>query len=199
MPVPDAARPSLAGLLREAGVSTALLTDEPQVTRHPLATDFDEIVEIDPPWQPQTAGQIEQTHLARCFMQMIRWLETAREPFVLWCHLGSLGMSWDAPLEFRQAYCEEGDPPPPETAEVPDRILPADYDPDELLGIRQSYCGQVTLLDTCFGALLEFLDGGLGSQTVLTLGSCAASRWASICASGHATRPCSAKWSKCHC
>lgn len=174
-PPPPASRPSLAALLREAGVNTALLTDEPQVGQHPLAVDFDELVEIDPPWQPQTAKDIERTHLARCFMQIIRWLERARGPFVLWCHLGGLGTTWDAPLKFRQAYCEEGDPPPPDGAEAPDRMLPADCDPDELLGVVQSYAGQVTLLDTCLGALLEFLDGThagrLGQETLLTLTS----------------------------
>ena len=98
VPPPPESRPSLAALLREAGVTTALLTDEPQVARHPLAVDFDELIEIDPPWQPQTAGEIEQTHFARCFVQMIDWLEAARGPFLLWCHLGGLGTTWDAPL-----------------------------------------------------------------------------------------------------
>ena len=169
---PPEPRPSLAALLREAGVTTVLLTDEPQVARHPLSVDFDEVIEIDPPWQPQSAAEIEQTHFARCFVQIINWLEAARGPFLLWCHLGGLGTTWDAPLKFRQAYWEEGDPPPPSTADVPDRMLPADYDPDELLGISQSYAGQITLLDTCLGALLEFLDGPpAGRETLLTLNS----------------------------
>jgi arylsulfatase A-like enzyme len=90
----------------------------------------------------------------------------------MWCHLGGLGSAWDAPLEFRQAYCEEGDPPPPETAEVPERMLPADYDPDELLGVVQSYSGQITLLDTCLGAFLDFFYGlSISSETLLTLTS----------------------------
>jgi arylsulfatase A-like enzyme len=37
-------------------------------------------------------------------------------------------------------------------------MLPADYDPDELLGICQSYAGQVTLLDACLGALMEEIE-----------------------------------------
>jgi arylsulfatase A-like enzyme len=149
----------LAALLREAGVSTALLTDEPQIARHPLSVDFDELIEIDPPWQPETAASLDETHFARCFMEIIRWLETAREPFLLWCHLSGLGVTWDAPQEFRQAYWEEGDPPPPAGADVPERMLASDHDPDTLLGVVQSYAGQVTLFDACLGALLEFLDG----------------------------------------
>jgi arylsulfatase A-like enzyme len=86
--------------------------------------------------------------------------------------LGGLGTTWDAPLKFRQSYQDEGDPPPPEDAEVHDRMLPADYDPDELLGITQAYSGQVTLLDTCLGAFLEFLDGLPDrDETLLTLTS----------------------------
>ena len=174
-PPPPASRPGLAALLREAGVSTALLTDEPQVARHPLAVDFDELIEIDPPWQPHGVGEIHQTHFARCFVEIIHWLEAARGPFLLWCHLGGLGTTWDAPLRFRQAYWDQGDPQPPEAADVPDQMLSPDYDPDELLGIAQSYAGQAALLDACFGALLEFLDsrpaGRLAKKTLLTLSS----------------------------
>ena len=171
-PPPPEPRPSLAALLSEAGVTTALLTDEPQVARHPLAVDFDEIIEIDPPWQPQTATAIDRTHFGRCFVEMIEWLRSARGPFLLWCHLSGLGTTWDAPPGFRQAYRDQGDPPPPPGADVPERILPADYDPDELLGVTQAYSGQVTLLDTCLGALGDFLDGLSGSdETLLTLTS----------------------------
>ena len=89
---------------------------------------------------------------------------------MLWCHLGGLGTTWDAPLRFRRAYREQGDPPPPAVADVPDRILPANYDPDELLGYTQSYAGQVTMLDTCLGAMFEFLDGlPVGEETLLAL------------------------------
>ena len=44
-------RPSLPALLRDAGIATTvLLTDEPQVARHPLAAEFRcERIEIDPP------------------------------------------------------------------------------------------------------------------------------------------------------
>jgi hypothetical protein len=171
-PPPPEPRPSLASLLGEAGVTTALLTDEPQVARHPLAVDFDKLVEIDPPWQPQTAAAIDRTHFGRCFVEMIEWLRSARGPFLLWCHLGGLGTTWDAPFTFRAAYRDQGDPPPPPGADVPDRFLPANYHPDELLGITQAYSGQITLLDTCLGALGDFLDALPDSdETMLTLAS----------------------------
>lgn len=171
-PPPPESRPGLAALLREAGVATALLTDEPEVAQHSLAVDFDELIAIDPPWQPKTASKIENTHLGRCFVQIINWLEAARGPFMLWCHLGGLGTAWDAPLQFRHNYWEDGDPQPPDSADVPDRMLPADYDPDDLLGVTQSYSGQVASLDSCIGALMELLEGSpAGRETLLTVTS----------------------------
>jgi hypothetical protein len=167
---PSEPRPSLMALLGEAGVTTALLSDEPQVARHPLAADFERVIEIDPPWQPATAAKAAETHFGRCFVEMIEWLQSARGPFLLWCHLGGLGTTWDAPPAFREAYRGEGDPPPPAGADVSERTLPADYHPDELLGITQSYAGQVALLDTCLGALGDFLDGLPGrNETLLAL------------------------------
>jgi len=158
--------------LCEAGVETILLSDERQVVEHPLAVDFDQLIEIDPPWEARGVEQIEETHLAQCFMQAIDALQSARQPMLMWCHLAGLGTVWDAPLEFRRAYWEEGDPEPPTSAEVPDRLLAEDYDPDELLGIAQSYAGQVSLLDGCLDAFLQFLDGSpIGRNTVVVLSS----------------------------
>lgn len=169
---PPQDRPTLAAMLREAGATSALLTDERLVARHPLAVDFDDLIEVDPPWQAQGAAEIEQTHLAKCFVQVLDWLGSVRDPFLLWCHLGGLGTTWDAPLEFRRHYWEPGDPEPPASADVPDRMLPEDHDPDELLGIVQSYAGQVSLLDTCIGVLLDFLQGSpLGKETLLVVTS----------------------------
>ncbi len=88
---PPESREALVPLLRQAGIATTLLTDEPQVARHPLSVDFDELVEIDPPWQQQNASEVDETHFARCFVQMINWFEAAQGPYLLWCHLGGLG------------------------------------------------------------------------------------------------------------
>ena len=169
---PPPQRPSLAAMLREAGIYTALLTDERAVARHPLAVDFDQLLEIDPPWQPEGAKVVVETHLAKCCVEVIDWLQSAREPFLLWCHLGGLGTAWDAPLKFRRDYWEQGDPQLPDSAEVPDAMLPEDHDPDVLLGISHSYAGQVSLLDECLGALIELIDDSpVGKETLLTLTS----------------------------
>ena len=163
---------TLAESLRELGVHTALISDDTTVARHPLAAGFEETIEIDPPWQAQVAEDVEQTHLARCFAQIIDFLQSAPRPFMLWCHLAGLGTVWDGPLRFRRHYWEEGDPDPPDWAAVPELMLEENYDPDQLLGISQAYAGQVSLLDTCVGALGEFLDEhASGDDTALMLTS----------------------------
>ncbi|MCR4414598.1 MAG: sulfatase-like hydrolase/transferase, partial [Thermoguttaceae bacterium] len=61
-------------------------------------------------------------------------------------------------------------PAPPDIVQPPDRTLRDDFDPDELLGLSQAYAGQVTLLDTCLGALLEYLaEGPLQRDTLLAV------------------------------
>ena len=61
-------------------------------------------------------------------------------------------------LECRERYWDESDPPLLSTAEVPDRMLPQGFDPDELLVYTQAYAGQIALLDTCLGGFLDVLD-----------------------------------------
>ncbi|MHC4403167.1 MAG: sulfatase family protein [Planctomycetota bacterium] len=150
---------TLPSLLASHDVATLLASDEPVVCRHPLAGAFDSTLHLDPPEPGRVCRNVDQTHLAQSFAQIIDRVESVSEPFLLWCHLASLGRCWDAPWEFRARYVEPGDPDPPESAEVPSRRLEEDEDPDRLLGITQAYAGQVSLLDVCLGALLEFLDG----------------------------------------
>jgi arylsulfatase A-like enzyme len=165
-------RPTLPALLREAGVHCTLLTDEKAVIEHPLAAEFDHCIPIDPPWQSQMAaeGAYDETHLGRCFLQIIDWVQRAKRPYFLWCHLGSLGATWDAPQECRERYWDESDPPLLATADVPDRMLKPGFDPDELLIYTQAYAGQIALLDTCLGGFLEVLDEHLAAhKTMLTI------------------------------
>ncbi|NQT16751.1 MAG: sulfatase-like hydrolase/transferase [Planctomycetes bacterium] len=165
-------RSALLPPLIAAGVTTTLVSDEPRVTGHPGAEAFDAVVRLDPPEHTRVVDRIDQTHLARCFARIVDWLESAREPFLLWCHLRGLAAPWDAPLEFRTRYAEEGDPDPPEWAEPPCRMLGEHCDPDELLGISQAYAGQVSLLDDCVGALQEFLQASpIFQSTLFTLAS----------------------------
>jgi arylsulfatase A-like enzyme len=167
---PPSDRPTLIEPLRAHGIRTILLTDESQVAGHPLAQQFDELLWIDLPLTIAPARTIHQTHLARCFTQLIDVLQSAVEPFFLWVHFTALGAIWDAPPQLREQYVEEDDPEPLESAAVPGRMLPKNYDPDDLLGVSQAYAAQVTVLDACLGALFEAMeDRGLRASTLLTL------------------------------
>jgi len=171
-PQQQAELPPLPELLRQAGVATVLLTDERLVSQHPLAGYFDELAVIDPRWEPRVPEEIEQTHLAGCFAQIIEHLEELSGPTLFWCHLAALGTVWDAPAEFRFRYHEEDDPQPYAAAEPPNRLLASDYDPDELWSVVQAYAAQVALLDVCMGGLLEyFRSSRLAQDTLLILTS----------------------------
>lgn len=164
--------PSLGAILRGAGVQTTLLTDDPAVGQHPLAEDFDNLATIDPPWQSQPAAEIDETHIARCFVEAIEQLESAEGPSLMWAHFAALGTTWDAPIELRAAYCEEGDPPPYGLTDPPRARLIEGFDPDEVLGIVQAYAAQVSALDACFDAFLGFLDASdLAAETAVLLTS----------------------------
>lgn len=155
---PPLNRPTLGQLLAAAGVEVEWLTDEPRLAEHPAARDLGEPVLIEPPWQAQPVGELEQTHTAHCFMRIIEQLESIAEPYLLWCHLAALARVWDAPMALRESFGEPGDPPPYAGADPPERLLPNDYDPDELLPLVHAYAAQIVVLDTCLGALLEHLD-----------------------------------------
>jgi len=155
---PAADRPDLFSLLGGRGIQSLLISDEPEIIEHPLAQRAARFVELPRPAPGVTAESMDQTHLAICFMELIDRLQQLQRPTLVWCHLASLGRVWDAPLEFRQQFVEEGDPEPTHSAIVPCRPLPPDVDPDEVLRESQAYAAQIVLWDQCLGALLESLD-----------------------------------------
>jgi len=168
-PVADPSR-NLPSLLSQRSVSTRLLTDDPTVARHRLASSFGQIVELHLPEPDSPAPTVEDTLFGQCFAQALEMLDSVREPSLLWCHFGALGRAWDAPRELRTMHWEAGDPEPPETVTVPSRMLPRDYDPDELLGCLQVYAAQVAVLDTCLGVVLDWLQSSpVGRDTVLAV------------------------------
>jgi arylsulfatase A-like enzyme len=108
--------------------------------------------------QPDRAAvEVEETQTARFFSAALDALQDARRPFLLWLHSQGMAGPWDAPRELRERYVGEDDPPPPDFMRPPAIRLPANPDPDELLGIRQAYAAQVAVLDSC----VEAFVGGL--------------------------------------
>ncbi|MBX3413581.1 MAG: sulfatase-like hydrolase/transferase [Pirellulales bacterium] len=155
---------SLVDRLRAAGVTTALLTDDPAIADQSLAGDFDDILLVPAPRVDQAAESIEETQFARLIAAAADWLTRADESFLLWIHARGLSGPWDAPTALRYQYLDEvdeeegADTPPPTEVEFLPRRLPDGFDPDALLGIRRAYAGQVAAIDTCVGALIDVLD-----------------------------------------
>lgn len=163
---------SLASLLAEAGVTGTLLSDLPHTASHPLAGSFDDLIQLDTPRASQNAASIDRTQLARLFAAATDWLSDApAKPFLLWVQAEGMAGAWDAPLEFRERFVDDPDEAsPPSDVDFPPQHLPDDFDPDELLGWRRAYAGQVELFDLCLGGLLESLDQlALRDKTLLVL------------------------------
>ena len=73
---------------------------------------------------------------------------------LLWCHLGSLGLSWDAPQACREAFFDEDDPSPGDLAAIPDFDVTAKTDPDRVATVRQIFAGELAHLDDWLGRLV---------------------------------------------
>ncbi len=145
-----------------------LLSDDQTLIDLPASKWFAERILGQLPESAQTAETIEQTHLAQFFGASVDTVMQLPRPFGLWLHTGSLGCLWDAPYELRARYADEEDPDPPAIVRPPQLRLAPDADPDELLGYRHAYAGQVSLLDTLLDAWLDSLrEEGLLRDTVL--------------------------------
>ncbi len=164
--------PALAEHLAGQDVQSWLVTDEPMVAEHAGVQGFRERVVL-PPGEPHETEHVEQTQLARLFATAIDVLEQARPPFLIWVHARAMQGPWDAPYELRSRFAEDEDPDPPRCVVPPDCWLSEDYDPDELLGYQHAYGGQVSLLDTCLGILLDALWSSPASDTTALLATAA--------------------------
>jgi hypothetical protein len=153
----DGVLPNAAWLSATARHSVSLVTDEPAVAK--AAGPEIETRYIELPMPAATAGGEEGTALARLFDAAAEAVASGRHR-VVWCHAGSLGQTWDAPEDFRAAYVDPDDPSPPAGAAVPDMAVSAATDPDLVVGIRQVFAGQLTLLDRRLSRLLENASAG---------------------------------------
>jgi arylsulfatase A-like enzyme len=153
---------SLARRAAEAGAATCLVSDDAQVFDHPLADDFAQVIPYRFPSRSASATQAGETNLAEFFAAASEALRTldatsGERPYFLWLHTQGLGHAWDAPLDLRRAHLDDPDEIPPEFVNVPNRLLPADVDPDERLALRRAYAAQVALLDACLGTFFDEL------------------------------------------
>ncbi len=144
-------------LLAPRGVASALITDEPSMAMHPLAAALEEIVQL-PESRMQTAASSEDTQFSALFSSAADWIEACQRPFCLWLHAQGMQSAWDAPLALRAEFAAEDEVPAAEFVTPPRLWLPDDPDPDELLQWRWAYAAQVSVLDRCLEAFLEWFD-----------------------------------------
>ncbi len=161
----------LPQLAASSGLFAGLVSDDLAID----TTGFAEhrLVEVAP--LVARAEELEQSEIGAVFAEAARRLSELsepRKPFLLWVHCRGMAGAWDAPLVLRQQFADEDDPEPPDFLDPPEQVLPSDFDPDEQLGLVQAYAGQVSLLDTCLGLLLDALDESpLANETLLAVTS----------------------------
>lgn len=149
-----AALASDGGLWREAaaaGWPATVVTDSAALPA--VAAGVERIV-VPAAAAAHTAARDDETNAARLCGRARDVIAAGRHRLV-WCHMDGLAVAWDAPDAFREGYVDPDDPPPPPGARVPNVTVSEDTDPDLVVGIRQVFAGQLTLLDRSLGQLLE--------------------------------------------
>lgn len=165
-----AGKPSLPEVLNGAGVNTLLITDSWDLLPVELGLHFRRRVFIESPWPSRPAEEVAQCYLAGVFGECVATLETAEEPFCAWIVLRGVNSPWDAPVDLRAHYADEGDPPPYDQVTPPNLPFRKTDDPDVLLAILQAYAAQVTVLDGCLDAFRTwFQQWALNTNTALIL------------------------------
>lgn len=149
--------------------ASVLVTDTETVARSPLATGFATVLEEPAGPTRQCGAEVDDTALWHLFSTAAEAAADA-DPGWLWCHAGSLGVAWDAPLDFRDCLATEEDPEPPRLAEIPSLCVSADEDPDLILGVRQAFAGQVMLADRMLGGLLDAIESSGQPWSVVVAG-----------------------------
>jgi len=139
---------------RAAGLAPLLVTDDP--TLRPPADGETVVVPVTVP--ARRARDAGRTVLGRLFAATLSAIGTGHR--LVWVHATSLGRVWDAPEDFDAPYVDEDDPTPPAGVAPPALAVDGDTDPDLVVGWRQRFAGQVSLLDRLVAALVEGLPDG---------------------------------------
>ncbi|NQW49228.1 MAG: hypothetical protein HQ464_15820 [Planctomycetes bacterium] len=137
-----------------AGWRMAVITDDPAVAADVACGPDDTLRLVEAVSGREVAADDGQTAIARVIDAALEVLAAGTHRLV-WCHVGSLGVTWDAPDRHRDRYVDPEDPPPPPGSRVPGFAVDADTDPDRVMAARQVFAGQVTLLDSQLGRLFD--------------------------------------------
>jgi len=149
-----------------AGWPAALVTDDPLLPERPAGV---EIVEVPAAPASSPADEPAATRLARLFARAGDVVSAGGWRLV-WCHAGSLGVAWDAPRSYRDAYADPDDPPLPAGSDVPNFPVARDTDPDTVMGYRQAFAGQLTLFDAGLGGLVDAVRAAQPTWAIAVIG-----------------------------
>lgn len=145
--------PSVVRAAATRGWRTAIVTDDPDVASRFAASDAD-LTLVSAAGRRDEAAEDGETAVARLVDATVAAIRAGGQRLV-WCHVGSLGVVWDAPRRHRDRYVDPEDPPPPPGGVVPSFPVDADTDPDLVVGMRQVFAGQLSLLDAQLGTLFD--------------------------------------------
>jgi hypothetical protein len=139
-----------------------------------LVTDDPRLAELDFPSPFRSVFLVEHRDDAEVSeletlleVAMAEWMSEEDEFPLLWIHSRGLRGTWDAPLEFRQIMCDDGDPAPPNERSPMAMTVTEKTDPDEVFGISCALGGQVVLIDQVVGDFLTTLRDMKCDQNVL--------------------------------
>ena len=168
-PAPDHTLHDLGDQLFAAagGWPAAVVTDDPVVAAGLVAATAGgpaaSVRLVEAAAKTEVEEDDAETNIARLVDAAIDVIVTGSHRLV-WCHVGSLAVAWDAPERYRDRYIDPEDPPPPSGARVPEFAVDADTDPDRVVGMRQVFAGQITLLDSQLARLFAATRQGTGSE-----------------------------------
>jgi|LakMenEpi03Aug12_release.lakeMendotaPanAssembly.Ray.scaffolds.fasta_scaffold19648_6 hypothetical protein len=152
-----------------AGIAPVIVTDDAGFAESAAQATAGVVTRVVDAYLPRRAARtIEGTNPGRLFAAAREMLTCGDHRFV-WVHAGSLALAWDAPESFLAPYVDPEDPPPPEGVAVPSLRLGRDHDPDLVVGYRQRFAAQVTLLDRCIGDFLAALPGATADSSGWTV------------------------------
>lgn len=166
----SAAGVTLAEQFAAADWQTTLISDDAQLFEDVSRAGFRD-VNLLPSTEDRTAKSVSETGFARFFEAAVDAAAEVENSELLWLHSRGMSAPWDAPYEFREELVEDEDEPsPPTTSTVPRVEDSTAIDPDDLLGLRRAYGGQIKLFDECLAAFLDvFHASGLHEDTLLVL------------------------------
>ena len=127
------------------------------------------VVRVAPQRLSVTVEAEEESSCGRVLSAAVSEFEKGKTD-LLWCHLGSLGVSWDAPQVWRDGFFDEDDPPAGNSAEIPEFTVTQKTDPDRVSAVRQIFAGEIAHMDEWLGRLVTSVSARWQRFGMLLLG-----------------------------